>query len=98
MYRGGLNYMRYSVSDTAEWGDYVSGPRVVTKETQKEMKRILADIQSGKFARRWIAENAKHGRKTINKYRNRERTQKLEVVGEKLRGMMPFLNPVVISK
>ncbi|HUG10188.1 MAG TPA: ketol-acid reductoisomerase [Opitutaceae bacterium] len=98
MYRGGLNYMRYSVSDTAEWGDYVSGPRVVTKETQKEMKRILADIQSGKFARRWIAENNQHGRKTINKYRNRERTQKLEVVGAKLRGMMPFLNPVVISK
>jgi ketol-acid reductoisomerase len=98
MYRGGLNYMRYSVSDTAEWGDYVSGPRVVTKETQKEMKRILADIQSGKFARRWIAENNAGGRRTINKYRNRERTQKLEVVGEKLRGMMPFLNPVVISK
>jgi ketol-acid reductoisomerase len=98
MYRGGLNYMRYSVSDTAEWGDYVSGPRVITKETQKEMKRILADIQSGRFARRWVAENIKHGRKTINKYRKTERTQKLEQVGVKLRGMMPFLNPVVISK
>jgi ketol-acid reductoisomerase len=98
MYRGGLNYMRYSVSDTAEWGDYVSGPRVITKETQKEMKRILADIQSGKFARRWVAENIKRGRKTINKYRKTERTQKLEKVGVKLRGMMPFLNPVVISK
>ena len=98
MYRGGLNYMRYSVSDTAEWGDYVSGPRVITKETQKEMKRILADIQSGKFARRWVAENLKHGRKTLTKYRNTERKQKLETVGVKLRGMMPFLDPVTISK
>lgn len=98
MYRGGLNYMRYSVSDTAEWGDYVSGPRVVNKETQKEMQRILGDIQSGKFARRWVAENIKRGRKTLNKHRKAERTQKLEKVGAKLRGMMPFLNPVVISK
>ncbi len=98
MYRGGLNYMRYSVSDTAEWGDYVSGPRVVTKKTQKEMKRILKDITSGKFAKRFIDENNKYGRKTMNKFRARERTQKIEVVGAKLRAMMPFLNPVVISK
>jgi ketol-acid reductoisomerase len=98
MYRGGLNYMRYSVSDTAEWGDYVSGPRVVTKETQKEMKRILADVQSGKFARRFIAENNKYGRKTMNAYRKREREQPIEKVGVKLRAMMPFLNPVVIAK
>jgi ketol-acid reductoisomerase len=98
MYRGGLNYMRYSVSDTAEWGDYVSGPRVVTKQTQKEMVRILKDITTGKFARRFIAENNKYGRKTMDKFRNRERGQKIEVVGAKLRAMMPFLNPVVISK
>ena len=98
MYRGGLNYMRYSVSDTAEWGDYVSGPRVVTKETQKEMKRILADIQSGKFAKRFMAENEKFGRKTMNAFRKKEREQKIEQVGVKLRAMMPFLNPVVISK
>ncbi len=98
MYRGGLNYMRYSVSDTAEWGDYVSGPRVVTKKTQKEMKRILKDIQTGKFAKRFIDENNKYGRKTMNKFRNRERGQKIEVVGAKLRAMMPFLNPVTISK
>ncbi len=98
MYRGGLNYMRYSVSDTAEWGDYVSGPRVVTKETQKEMKRILADVQSGKFARRFIAENNQYGRKTMNAYRKREREQPIEKVGVKLRAMMPFLNPVVIAK
>jgi ketol-acid reductoisomerase len=98
MYRGGLNYMRYSVSDTAEWGDYVSGPRVITKQTQAEMKRILKDIQSGKFAKRFIDENNKYGRKTMNKFRARERGQKLEVIGAKLRAMMPFLNPVVISK
>jgi len=98
MYRGGLNYMRYSVSDTAEWGDYVSGPRVITKKTQQEMKRILGDIQSGKFAKRFIAENNQHGRKTMNKFRARERSQRIEVVGAKLRAMMPFLNPVVISK
>jgi len=98
MYRGGLNYMRYSVSDTAEWGDYVSGPRVITKQTQKEMKRILKDITSGKFAKRFIDENNKYGRKTMNKFRARERSQKIEVVGAKLRAMMPFLNPVTISK
>jgi len=98
MYRGGLNYMRYSVSDTAEWGDYVSGPRVITKQTQQEMKAILNDIQTGKFAKRFMDENNKHGRKTMNKFRDRERGQKLEVVGAKLRAMMPFLNPVTISK
>jgi len=98
MYRGGLNYMRYSVSDTAEWGDYVSGPRIVTKKTQAEMKRILKDITAGKFAKRFIDENNKYGRKTMTKFRNRERGQQIEVVGAKLRAMMPFLNPVVISK
>ena len=98
MYRGGLNYMRYSVSDTAEWGDYVTGPRIVTKQTQKEMKKVLKDITSGKFAKRFIDENNKYGRKTMTKFRDRERGQKIEVVGAKLRAMMPFLNPVVISK
>ena len=98
MYRGGLNYMRYSVSDTAEWGDYVTGPRIITKQTQKEMKKVLKDITSGKFAKRFIDENNKYGRKTMTKFRDRERGQKLEVVGAKLRAMMPFLNPVVISK
>ncbi len=97
MYRGGLNYMRYSVSDTAEWGDYVSGPRVVNKATQKEMRRILADIQSGKFARTWIAENHKGGRRRFEKFRKAERDQKLERVGVRLRAMMPFLNPVTIK-
>jgi ketol-acid reductoisomerase len=97
IYRGGLNYMRYSVSDTAEWGDYVSGPRVITRKTQQEMKRILADIQQGKFAKRWMAENATGGRKRFKQFRLKERNQKIEVVGAKLRAMMPFLNPVTIK-
>jgi ketol-acid reductoisomerase len=95
MYRGGLNYMRYSISDTAEQGDYVSGPRVITDETRAEMKRILADIQSGKFAKQWIAENAA-GRPEFEKKRRDEREQLLEKVGADLRKMMPFVDPVTI--
>ncbi|WP_437786127.1 ketol-acid reductoisomerase [Sorangium sp. So ce1097] len=96
MYRGGLNYMRYSISDTAEYGDYVSGPRVVTDKTREEMKRILADIQSGEFARKWIAEN-EEGRPKFEATRAKEREQKLEVVGANLRKMMPFIDPVTIK-
>ena len=96
MYRGGLNYMRYSVSDTAEWGDYRSGPRIVTDATRKEMKRVLGEIQSGEFARDWIEEN-EQGRPRFNLVRQTERDQKLERVGAKLRAMMPFLNPVTIK-
>ena len=95
MYRGGLNYMRYSVSDTAEWGDYRSGPRIVTDATRKEMKRVLGEIQSGEFARDWIEENER-GRPRFNEVRKSERDQKLERVGVKLRAMMPFLKPVTI--
>jgi ketol-acid reductoisomerase len=95
MYRGGLNYMRYSISDTAEYGDYVSGPRVITDETRAEMKRILGDIQSGKFAKQWIAEN-QTGRPEFEKRRHDEREQILEKVGADLRKMMPFVDPVTI--
>ncbi len=95
MYRGGLNYMRYSISDTAEYGDYVSGPRVITDETRAEMKRILGDIQSGKFAKAWIAEN-QTGRPEFDKRRHDEREQILEKVGADLRKMMPFVDPVTI--
>ena len=91
-YRGGLNFMRYSVSDTAEWGDYVSGPRLVTKQTKAEMKKILKEIQSGKFAKDWIAENAK-GRPKFNKLRKQDVDHPIEQVGVKLRRMMPWLNP-----
>ena len=93
MYRGGLNYMRYSISDTAEYGDYVSGPRVVNQQTRDEMKRILAEIKSGQFARAWVAEN-ENGRPWFEKHRHAEREQTLERVGAGLRKMMPFLDPV----
>jgi ketol-acid reductoisomerase len=93
MYQGGLNYMRYSVSDTAEHGDYTGGPRIVTDETRKEMKKMLAEIQDGTYAKKWIDED-KNGRPWFNAQRKREQEQTLEVVGEKLRALMPFLKPV----
>ena len=96
MYRGGLNYMRYSVSDTAEYGDYVSGPRVVNDETKVAMKKILEDIRNGTFAKNWIEEN-QTGRKWFEGVREAERDQKLETVGAELRAMMPFLDPVTIK-
>ena len=96
MYRGGLNYMRYSVSDTAEYGDYTAGPRLVTDETRATMRQMLAEIQNGTFARAWIAEN-EQGRPTFAKTRAREQEQLLEQVGIKLRAMMPFLDPVTVK-
>ena len=97
MYRGGLNYMRYSISDTAEWGDYVAGPRIVTDETKQAMKQLLAEIQDGTFAKNWIAEH-EAGRPTFNATRTAEQTQILEKVGADLRQMLPFVNPVVAPK
>ena len=97
MYRGGLNYMRYSISDTAEWGDYTSGPRIITPETKKVMKQILTDIQSGEFAKKWIAEN-EAGLPVYKATRDKELTHPIEVVGAKLRGMMPFLDPVQLPQ
>lgn len=96
MYRGGLNYMRYSISDTAEYGDYVSGPRVVNDATRAEMKKILTEIQDGTFARKWIAENEAN-RPWFEQRRAAEREQQLETVGASLRKMMPFLEPVTIK-
>ena len=90
IYEGGLSLMRYSVSDTAEYGDYVSGPRVITSKTKKEMKKILTDIQSGRFAKQWMAEN-KSGRKEFLRMREAGTTHQLEKVGEKLRSMMPWI-------
>ncbi len=92
MYRGGLNFMRYSISDTAEWGDYISGPRIINDRTRAEMKKILADIQSGKFAREWIKEN-QTGRRRFNEYRRRDINHPIEKVGLKLRRMMPWIHP-----
>ena len=96
MYRGGLNYMRYSVSDTAEDGDYTAGPRIVTEETKREMQRILDEIKSGQYARRWVAEN-ETGRPKFNATRAAERGHAIEQVGAKLRAMMPFLDAVEVS-
>src|SRR3990170_5204497 len=93
MYRGGLNYMRYSVSDTAEHGDYTGGPRIVTDATRREMRKMLKEIQNGKYARKWIAEN-EAGRPWFNATRKQEEQHRIEQVGEKLRAMMPFLKPV----
>ncbi len=96
MYRGGLNYMRHSVSDTAEWGDYVAGPRLINKDVKAEMKKVLGEIQSGKFAKEWMAEHS-GGRKQFEATRNAEREQKLEQVGKQLRKMMPFLDAVTLT-
>ena len=96
-YRGGLNYMRYSVSDTAEHGDYTGGPRVVTDETRQAMRQILTEIQDGTYARRWIAED-QAGRPWFMAQRRQEQTHPIEQVGAELRRMMPFLDAVTLKE
>jgi len=96
MYRGGLNYMRYAVSDTAEHGDYTGGPQIVTAETRRAMTRLLANIQDGAYARQWIAEN-EAGRPWFQSTRRNEQQHPIEQVGAQLRDMMPFLNAVRIT-
>jgi ketol-acid reductoisomerase len=96
MYRGGLNYMRYSVSDTAEHGDYTAGPRIVTEETRKAMQKILDEIKDGSFAKAWITEN-QIGRPQFNRIRASEQEHPIEKIGAQLRSMMPFLDPVTIK-
>jgi ketol-acid reductoisomerase len=91
IYEGGLSYMRYSISDTAEYGDYTRGPRIINDGTRAEMKKILAEIQSGEFAKQWIAENKAGGRKKFLAMRESQHGQQLETVGAELRKMMPFL-------
>jgi len=89
MYRGGMKFMRYSISDTAEYGDYTRGPKIVTPEVRAAMQRILADIQSGSFAREWIAESRSGGRK-FEAMRRAGAEHPIEKVGAKLRAMMPW--------
>jgi ketol-acid reductoisomerase len=96
MYRGGLNFMRFSVSDTAEYGDYVSGPRVIDEHVRATMKQVLAEIQDGSFAARWIAEN-EAGRPEFERLRAADRDHQIEQVGAALRAAMPFLDPVTVS-
>jgi ketol-acid reductoisomerase len=96
IYQGGLSYMRYSVSDTAEHGDYTGGPRIVTDDTKKEMKKMLEEIRSGKYAAGWIQENVS-GRHWFDERRREERAHIIEKVGADLRALMPFLKPVKIA-
>lgn len=90
-YQGGLNYMRYSVSNTAEFGDYTRGPRIVSEETRKEMKKILGEIQSGQFAREWILEN-KANQPMFKAYKRLDREHPVEQVGKRLRKMMKWID------
>ena len=91
VYQGGLNYMRYSVSNTAEFGDYTRGPRIVTAETKAEMKKILHEIQSGQFAKEWILEN-KANQASFQAIKRRERSHPIEETGKQLRRMMKWIN------
>src|ERR1700724_270762 len=93
IYRGGLNYMRYSVSDTAEYGDYTAGPRIVTEQARETMRQLLREVKDGTFARKWIKEN-ETGREWFEATREKEQQQQIEKVGEELRAMMTFLDPV----
>ncbi len=92
---GGLAYMRFSVSDTAEYGDYVAGPRIITAETKQEMRRLLKAIQDGAFAKEWILEN-QAGRPSFLAMQQRERQHPIEIVGRQLRSMMSWLKPKVV--
>ena len=96
MYRGGLNFMRFSVSDTAEYGDYVSGPRIIDERTRATMAQVLHEIQDGTFAARWIAENDS-GRAEFERLRAVDRDHQIEQVGARLRAAMPFLDPVTVQ-
>jgi len=92
LYEGGLGWMRHSVSDTAEYGDFTRGPRIVTDETRSEMRRILAEIQSGEFAREWLEEH-RSGATNLAKFRAQDAQHPIEDVGGRLRSLMPFMNP-----
>jgi ketol-acid reductoisomerase len=96
MYRGGLNFMRFSVSDTAEYGDYVSGPRIIDDHVRTTMRTVLKEIQDGSFAANWIAESDA-GRAEFNRLRQADRDHPIELVGARLRAQMPFLNPVEVE-
>jgi ketol-acid reductoisomerase len=91
-YTGGLSYMRYSVSDTAEYGDYTAGPKIVDDHTREAMQGLLADIQDGTWAKNWIAEN-EAGRQNFMRLRDEHASTTIESVGKDLRDMMPFLHP-----
>jgi ketol-acid reductoisomerase len=91
LFEGGLSWMHYSVSDTAEYGDFTRGPRIITNETRAEMRRILAEIQSGEFAKEWMTEH-RNGSPNLTKYRAQDAAHPIEEVGARLRSLMPFLD------
>ena len=91
MYQGGLNYMRYSISNTAEYGDYTRGPRIVNEQTRAEMKKILGEIRSGQFAREWILEN-RANRPVFSAIRRMDHEHPVEQVGKRLRSLMPWID------
>jgi ketol-acid reductoisomerase len=97
IYQGGLNYMRYSISDTAEHGDYTGGPRIVTDETRRVMRQMLKEIRDGDYARKWVGEH-EAGRPWFNETRTKEREHIIEKVGADLRAMMPFVNPKTVPQ
>ena len=92
MYQGGFSYMRYSVSDTAEYGDLTRGPRIIDQHVRDNMRKVLGDIQDGSFAKEWIAENDE-GRKRFTPLREAAQTSQIEEVGKRLRSMMPWMDP-----
>jgi len=94
MYQGGMSYMRYSISNTAEYGDYVTGPRIVDERVKNEMRQVLREIQDGTFAKNWILEN-QAGQASFKAMRRRNSEHEIEKVGKQLRAMMPWLNPVI---
>jgi ketol-acid reductoisomerase len=89
-YQGGMNYMRYSVSDTAEYGDYIAGKQVINKKSRKAMKKLLTNVQNGSFAKQWIEENEK-GRPNFNKMKEEGKNHQIEKVGAELRKMMKWI-------
>jgi ketol-acid reductoisomerase len=95
MYRGGLNFMRFSVSDTAEFGDYISGPRIIDEHVRHTMREVLTEIQDGSFARRWVAEKESGGAE-FARLREADRDHQIELVGAELRSQMHWLNPVEV--
>ena len=97
MYRGGLNFMRFSVSDTAEYGDYIAGPRIIDDQVRATMRQLLTDIQDGSFAKRWLADAAA-GYPEFKRLRAQDRDSQIEQVGAQLRSQMAWLNPVEVHE
>ena len=97
MYQGGMNYMRYSISDTAEYGDYIAGPRIVDEHVREQMRGLLSEIRDGSFARQWIQEN-EQGRQNFERMRETDRNHQIEQVGAQLRAMMSYIQPEAVTQ